>query len=146
MSDRSREVHRYVEWMAATFEIEHGIDVHENETAMNRLKEIARAAREDGGPQELHVDALAEGQSLVVTLTGDELDDIFDGTTSKPDVEPSRQRRRAERESAGGWDMRLVRVAIATVLVCCAIIAVVAHECGETHHDHDEPAKEHERH
>jgi hypothetical protein len=146
MSDRWREAHRYVEWMAATFEIEHGIDVHGNDGAMQRLKEIARLAREDGGPQELHVDALVEGKSLVVTLTGDELDDIFDGTTPKPDVEPSRQRRRAESKSEGGWDMRLVRVAIVTVLVCCAIIAFAAHQCGEEHHDHDVAPKEHERH
>src|SRR5215471_10425751 len=107
MTDRSRQVHRYVEWMAATFEIEHGIDVHENDGAMRRLQAIARLAREDGGPQELHIDALAEGKSLVATLTGDQLDDIFDGTAPKPDVEPSRLRRREESEEDGGWNMRL---------------------------------------
>lgn len=144
--DISREVNRYVEWLAATFEIEHGIDVHADGVAMARLGEIARIAHAQRGRQEIHIDALAQGKTLTESLTAEQLDAIFDGTTSTPDVEPSRLRRRGEEDEGGGWNMRLVAVAIIAGLVFSTLIAaLVIHWIGERHEEgHPRQDEKHE--
>jgi hypothetical protein len=146
--DVSPEVNRYIEWMAATFEIEHGVDVRGNADAMMRLAEIARIAHAQRGRQQLHVDSLAGGMSLTATLGAEQLDAIFDGTTPAPDVEPSRLRRREERDEGRGWNMQIVAVVIISGLVFSTLIAaVVIHWVNEQHEERNEKHElKHETH
>ncbi len=142
MDDRdiSCEVNRYVEWLAAKFEIEHGIDPHDHPAAMSRLHEVARVAHAERGKQEIAIASLVDGHGLEEWLTASQLDAIFDGTSPIPDVEPSRLRRRTELGERNDWNWPLVRVVLIAGFIFSALFAaLVVHWIEEAHaekHEH----------